>query len=776
MGECMSMLDAALAAANKGFRVFPVGANSKTPILACWPQLATRDETTIREWWSGNFKTKTKKGREFKIPADANIGICPGDDFVIVDVDTDITHGSSGVAELNKLIAEGLPKTFTVKTTSGGLHLYYKHPAGKLDVPGYDTSYVKSIGSWRQDDQTKPSSGIDVRGNKGQGIFVGSLIDGVPYTLQTDMDPVDLPDTIACQLPFKKARAANDFDIGNVPDHLKAATLVNDRSLETSSASKYSEFPDVIKMGSRDHTLFAYACSWRQRGYPTHHAQALMKELWSRCEQGSDELTLEDAFEKIERAYNTYEAPPSADWTEVTTATGVVVEAQAEHVLNLQEALKRFMYVEQGDRVADISRHPQFGILKLNEFKNSFRNVTLEFTPSDSHKVQKVPLPEVWMKHKFRLTVRDVGYHPLPPATKELPSTYKYMGEELYNLWRGSALKLPETIDPGKCEIFMEHMRYMFNNDEESMGHFLDWIAYTVRYPQERIQHAVLMIGSHGTGKGWFYKVLELMLGAQNVSVVGNQDLESDFNTWVSQRTLAVIDDITPTNGVAMWDKIKSEITELVLEINRKYGGKGKERVFANILIFSNHADAIAINRDERRLWVYLSKVKRRSDEYYIRLFSWLKTDGPAHLMKAFMSRDLSKFNPGMLPPMTRAKSQMYEANQSIIEQLITDGIADSEGCFVGDIVCASLVEQFVLTRVADDKLDAKTQRMIRRLLVSLVGPLPQDRYRVPGKSNALRLKCIRNGDKWSEAGQEEIGQEYIKARDASITRVGGQE
>ena len=60
---------------------------------------------TVAQWWSGQFETATKKGRKYKISANANVGICPGDDFIIVDVDTDVAHGSSGVAELKKLIS-----------------------------------------------------------------------------------------------------------------------------------------------------------------------------------------------------------------------------------------------------------------------------------------------------------------------------------------------------------------------------------------------------------------------------------------------------------------------------------------------------------------------------------------------------------------------------------------------------------------------------------------------------------------------------------------------
>lgn len=765
----MSMVEVALAAAAKGFRVFPAMANGKIALLTEWPVRATTDEETIKQWWSGQFETKSRKGRAFKIPASANVGICPGDDFVVIDVDTDVAHKNSGIAEFKKLIAEGLPQTLTVRTPSGGLHLYYKHPAGKLEVAGCDTKYVKSIASWRAKNE-EDMTGIDIRGNKGFALAPGSLIDGVAYTVQSAVEPVELPEHIAKQLPFRRSRAKNDFDISDLPEHLKGCSLATDDSLQA-GGSKFSGFPDKIPMGNRDSTLFSYACSWRERGYPTEHAMALMKELLTRVEQGDDPIDLETACDKVTRAYETYASGEKIiqDWTSLAIDdTGTTMEVPTRQLEDLKAGLKRFIFVEGGDRVVDTARHAEYAVLKLSEFKNSFRNIKFEFTPEGETKPKKVPFPEVWLGSKYRRTVREVGYHPIASNLAQ-SSTYKHRGEELYNLWVGSELVLPVVCIPEKCKPFLAHMEYIFGGDVESMNHFLDWMAFTVQYPHIRIQHAVLLIGDVGTGKGWIYKVLELMLGDQNVSVVGNQDLESDYNTWISRRTLAVIDDITPANGTALWDKVRSEITETSLEINRKFGNKGKEQIFANILIFSNHPDAICIDKKERRLWVYLSKVVRRSDGYYVGLFEWLSTEGPAHLMKAFLARDLSKFNPGMLPPQTRAKTRMFEANQSVVEQLIMDGISDKEGCFVGDIVCADLVEQFLLVRTNQDKLDPKVQSQLRRILVNLEGPLPQDRYRVNGRANALRLKCVRNWAKWGAASAEEITAEWQRARDESV-------
>ena len=67
-------LAAALEAAAKGFRVFPVKANSKIPALKDWPDKATDDRRRIESWWN--------------LDPDFNIGIATGHGLLVVDADT----------------------------------------------------------------------------------------------------------------------------------------------------------------------------------------------------------------------------------------------------------------------------------------------------------------------------------------------------------------------------------------------------------------------------------------------------------------------------------------------------------------------------------------------------------------------------------------------------------------------------------------------------------------------------------------------------------------
>ncbi|MEU5001031.1 bifunctional DNA primase/polymerase [Streptomyces sp. NPDC021622] len=133
------LLNAALAAAERGWHVFPLRPGTKRPALhgetACprtgvcanghrkWEQRATTDPERIRATWShGAF----------------NVGIATGPSgLLVVDLDMPKDNGSSdtpcGVTTFKALCertGHTVPDTCRTRTASGGQHLYFAAPSG----------------------------------------------------------------------------------------------------------------------------------------------------------------------------------------------------------------------------------------------------------------------------------------------------------------------------------------------------------------------------------------------------------------------------------------------------------------------------------------------------------------------------------------------------------------------------------------------------------------------------------------------------------------------
>ncbi|MFF9664682.1 bifunctional DNA primase/polymerase [Streptomyces althioticus] len=133
------LLRAALQAAERGWRVFPLRPGTKRPALhgekTCtrtgpcaaghlkWEQRATTDPDRIRAAWSR---------------APFNVGIAAGPSgLVVVDLDvpkdkgsSDAPCGAAAFAALCERAGHAVPATYRVRTASGGTHLYFTAPDG----------------------------------------------------------------------------------------------------------------------------------------------------------------------------------------------------------------------------------------------------------------------------------------------------------------------------------------------------------------------------------------------------------------------------------------------------------------------------------------------------------------------------------------------------------------------------------------------------------------------------------------------------------------------
>lgn len=132
----MTMLEAALSYAEQGYAVFPMRSRSKQSCIMDWPNKATTDADQIRRWW-GQWPN-------------ANIGIATGAKSGVVVIDVDGQQGVESLAQLEAQLG-ALPRDVTVRTGSGGLHIYCRIDAGQ--------AIANSIGALAKN--------IDVRGDGG---------------------------------------------------------------------------------------------------------------------------------------------------------------------------------------------------------------------------------------------------------------------------------------------------------------------------------------------------------------------------------------------------------------------------------------------------------------------------------------------------------------------------------------------------------------------------------------------------------------------------------
>lgn len=232
------LLDAALHLAARGWRVIPLRPDDKRPAIRDWEARATTDPDRIRRAWATT--------------ADLNIGIaCGPSGLVVVDLDVPkpglevppdwdqpgVLDGGDVLAVLAERHRAPLPvETYSVRTASGGEHLYFTAPTGP---PLRNTA--GRLG-WL----------IDTRAAGGYVVAAGSAIAGRTYTTILDLPPTPLPGWITTLL-----RATEPTRSAGIDPLLDA---VERRSRYAATALR-GELGRVLSAepGRRNHTLNAAA-------------------------------------------------------------------------------------------------------------------------------------------------------------------------------------------------------------------------------------------------------------------------------------------------------------------------------------------------------------------------------------------------------------------------------------------------------------------------------------------------------------------------------------
>lgn len=178
-----AQLAAALDAASRGWHVFPLIPSDKRPSIRDWETRATTDRERITRCWTH---------------APYNVGIAAGPSgLVIVDLDRPkhpqdtppadwaehgVTDGADVLAVLCERHGQPFPAdTFTVRTWSGGMHLYFAAPEGE---PLRNTAGDSARGlGWK----------VDTRAVGGLVVGAGSAFAGHPYTVAHDAPVAPLP-------------------------------------------------------------------------------------------------------------------------------------------------------------------------------------------------------------------------------------------------------------------------------------------------------------------------------------------------------------------------------------------------------------------------------------------------------------------------------------------------------------------------------------------------------------------------------------------------------
>ena len=325
-----------------------------------------------------------------------------------------------------------------------------------------------------------------------------------------------------------------------------------------------------------------------------------------------------------------------------------------------------------------------------------------------------------------------------------------------YNIWRQSGVE-PKA---GDVAPFIEHMAYLFP-DEVERGYVLDYMALLVQRPAEKINFALLVRGRQGTGKSWLGLLLERIIGSPNVVRPNNSEVTSNWTAWTEGAQLAVIEELMALGRLEVSNRLKPIITDTTLRIEDKGCKLYSIPNRLNLLAFTNHDDALPIERHDRRWLVVFSSAVPKEPSYYDQIFSFLEGYGPSAVKQWLMERAVSLRAKGVAP-LTRGKEQMRRSSMGEMEQYLLDLVAECACPFDFDLVGLNDVVAALPEDIRRRTKNYRTHAV--QFLRDELQAVEQGRY-TKGDRHSGNLWSLRDHDRWRDAGAAARADAYMARR-----------
>lgn len=594
-----------------------------------------------------------------------------------------------------------LPLTPTVRTARG-VHYYFRHP-------GYDIRNSVRIGGVE----------LDFRGDGGYVVGPDSIHpSGARY--EWIISPVDcpfaeLPPQLLDLLKSKAMRAP--LGVAETEQGLPGCAGKFDRFVQRELSSARKELSEAVE-GERNDALFRVAAR-----LASHVAGAA-------CEWQPFADALKAAALGIGLGQQETEATLASSWKAGSAnPTGWMVVA------------REWVFLSK----PNVFYHPSSGQhLDVPAFNNTFAR----------HYFGKGTIARFLLQSALMATVFDIVYRPEDPAGFIDEHDLAWL-----NTYRPSDV-MPEVGDWSPFEDFMS---YLVPNEDER-AHLLKMMAWTVRNPGKKVRHALLLRSEHqGVGKSMLSEIWSALLGRHNVRKTTTEEISSQFQGFIKQTLLVVLEELNWGVGPIGYNRLKDLITADVVPVNEKYMPVRHWPNHATFVILTNLKTPLIIEDKDRRIFFVDTPAMPRGKEYYSSFASWWQSNLGA--IRAYLDTvDLEGFDAFAPPPMTEAKRILIDDSRTEIVKELALAIEQRWGFFDRDIVTLSEVE----TQLGSS-MRGKSKVQLTEALKAF-GAVPFSQQRVTGvwigdtflaKSSRASLWAIRNTGYWCAVGAVERAEEY---------------
>jgi hypothetical protein len=220
--------------------------------------------------------------------------------------------------------------------------------------------------------------------------------------------------------------------------------------------------------------------------------------------------------------------------------------------------------------------------------------------------------------------------------------------DDEYNLFSGFKYDDDNNdYDINDINIYLEHIKYLTNNDEAATNYIINWISHIIQKPQQKTRVCIVFYSqTEQIGKNLLLDILgELFYGYTN-KIKDTNALTDRFNGDMMGKLFVVGDEIN-----ARAQDICNELKDIITRETEIIEFKNKDKInvndYKNYVMTTNNENVFKIsNTDKRFIFVECPDV-RKDEEYYNNLVQFKKDKSKLkQLYNYFKTKDISTFQP----------------------------------------------------------------------------------------------------------------------------------
>lgn len=300
--------------------------------------------------------------------------------------------------------------------------------------------------------------------------------------------------------------------------------------------------------------------------------------------------------------------------------------------------------------------------------------------PVDTIKLARPNEYDIWLKSDSRITVKSDNIWFDPTRTK-VP---KHDKDIAINTFDGLPLKPIETElsdAAAMCKPITDLLLHLCEGSKDVYEWVLRWLAIPLQQPGTKLDTALIFHGDiQGAGKSLFFDRIMSRIYGDYAVTLGQGQLESQYNDWVSNKLYALFEEIfSGSDRYSQMGMVKQLITGNTIYISKKFMSGWQQDNYVNAIFLSNNMMPLSLEQNDRRHVVCypLQKIP----EPLLKIVADALDDAEEKMIRAFytllMLTDLKDQTAHTPAIMTSSKKQLIRLSQPNWEVFYDDWVKE---------------------------------------------------------------------------------------------------